>query len=214
MRARTISLLKLTAMAAALASIGSVLVGCGGGTKISPTLFNRLSRDARMAVYDRENDIVIAKSRLDEARRAGLQWRDEKSQLKDRSGRMEARIKKAGGKGLEAALKMVDARREYLTAMIKATDAQEKFARTEVAAGNARLEYTWKQQLVRFGLIREGVLEPLQASVKSAEEKARKAQRRELDLRTEAQKVFLNWKTAEEAYVAVSGDFDAGVWID
>src|SRR5262249_16527520 len=40
---------------------------CATEGEVSRTLYKRLPRDARMAIYDRENDLTIARSRRDEA---------------------------------------------------------------------------------------------------------------------------------------------------
>jgi hypothetical protein len=187
----------------------ALLSGCAATT--SP--FERLSRDARGAIYDRENDVVIARSRKDEAERGLQLLHEERNELKRRFGREQARLKKSGGHAAEAQVPN-DRRLEYLVAQERAFDGVLRHADTEIAAARARLELTRHQQLVRFGMEREAVLSSLQADVKSAEQRATLATRRELELKGEAQKRFAAWKSAEEAYVNATGDFDSGVWVD
>ncbi len=194
-----------------------VLVGCGGPqANIPKSLLIRLPRDARTAVYDHENDVVIAKSHRDEAVDMMHRLAAERSQLSDRQKRMETRLKKMGADAnrISLARKTLDAKREYLDAALKAADGQVDASNAEIASARARLELTKKQQLLRYGLASEQQLQPFEAAVKNAETHGRSADRRALDLKTTALKEFEKWKQNEEKYASATGDFDAGVWID
>lgn len=190
--------------------------GCATGEAgLTRDEIERMPRDARVAIYDGENDVVIAKSRRDEAllRRAAL--RREISELGDRADRTATRLKKAKlGDRVGAVKKAVSVHRDYLEAELTAVAAAVDATEEEVGASRARLELTRQRQLVRTGRVLASTVEAYEQHVKDLEKKTKEAQRKELDLRTSAQKVFEKWKAAEDAYARATGDWDSGIWID
>ena len=176
---------------------------------------DRMPREARLAIYDGENDVVIANSRRDEAlARVAATERDLKD-LDRRWDLSERRLKKAN-LGLRVALgrKMVHARRAYLKTEVGIAEAEVKAAAAEVETARARLELVRQRQLARTGRVLAATLGPYEKRVAAQEKQTRELDRRALDLRAEAQKVFEGWKKAEEDYASATGDFDTGIWID
>jgi hypothetical protein len=193
-----------------------LLAGCASeGGALSPAMLERLPRDARIAIYDRENDLTIAKSRRDEAEAMLADLARKKGELAQAVKTGESRLRKGGhGDRVGGLRKMADARREFYDAQAKTARASLKYAEAEIAAAGARLDQSRQQQLIRFGLQQESTLLPFDAEVKTREKEATLAQRKELEARAEQQKVFTDWKSAEEQYASSTGDFDAGIWID
>jgi hypothetical protein len=188
---------------------------CATEGELSRTLYKRLPRDARMAIYDRENDLTIAKSRRDEALAQLAEIGRRKDELSQALKTGEARLKKSGhGERSGGLRKMAGARRAFYDAQAKTAKMAMKYAEAEIDAATARLEQARQQQLIRFGLAQESTLVPFDATVKQREKDATQAQRQELDARAQQQQVFTNWKAAEEQYASSTGDFDAGIWID
>ena len=191
-------------------------VGCAGPkAHLSADLIERLPMEGRVAIYDRENDVTIAKNRRDEARASIERLEEELAQLSERQKRAEARLAKMGFAGRSGQLRsMVDARKGYLQAQLRVAEAQLDGADLEVTASQARLEQARQRQLVRFGLAPETDLGAFDAEAERLDKRSREAERKEADVRAQAQKVFLNWKLAEDAYVGATGDHDAMVWVD
>ncbi len=201
-----------------LAMVLACVVGAGcAGPKahLTADLIERLPTEGRAAIYDRENDVTIAKNRRDEAQGSIERIEEELAQLSERLKKAEARLAKMGFGGRAGQLRsMVDARKGYLEAQLKVAEAQLEGADLEVAASQARLEQAKERQLVRFGLAPETGLGAFDAEAERLDKRSREAERKEADVRAQAQKVFVNWKLAEDAYVAATGDHDAMVWVD
>jgi hypothetical protein len=188
---------------------------CATEGELSHTLYLRLPRDARMAIYDRENDLTIARSRRDEALAQLAEIGRRKDELSQALKTGDTRLKKSGHSDRSSGLhKMGEARRAFYDAQAKTAKMAMKYAEAEIEAATARLDQTRQQQLIRFGLAQESTLVPFDAEVKQREKDATAAQRMELDARAQQQQVFTNWKAAEEQYASSTGDFDAGIWID
>ena len=57
-------------------------------------------------------------------------------------------------------------------------------------------------------------LKRYEANVERLEKRFSEVERRKFDLRADAQKVFEQWKNAEEEYAKATGDYDSCVWLD
>ncbi len=200
---------------AMMAALVAVAACAGPKAKLSADLIERLPTEGRVAIYDRENDVTIAKNRRDEAKGSIERIEEELVQLSERLKRAEARLAKMGFGGRSSQLRsMVDARKGYLEAQLKVAEAQLEGTELEVSASQARLEQAKQRQLVRFGLAPETDLGAFDAEAERLDKRSREAERKEADVRAQAQKVFVNWKLAEDAYVTATGDHDAMVWVD
>lgn len=200
-------------LALALAVLGAACAA--PKAKIPPELLERLPAEGRAVIYDRENDLVIAQNRRDDARRGIERIDEEIDEHAARVERSEKRLAKMGFSARVAALKqMAEAQRGYLEAQLEIARATLALAEAEIEAAGARLEQARQRQLVRFGLAPEARMASFDAAAESLDKRVREAERKEADLRAAAQKVFENWKLAEDAYARSTGDHDALVWLD
>jgi hypothetical protein len=199
----------------AAAALGSVGAGCAAPkAAISAELIARLPYDGRAAIYDRENDVTIARDRRDDARLQVERLDNEIDELSARWNRTEQRLNKIGGGARIGACRyMFEAKKSYLKAELKYAEADVDYEDEEVKAALARLEKARSAQLVRYGLAPESKMAPFDQAERVANDKAKAAEKRKSDLRVEQQKAFDAWKAAEDSFFA-TGDFDAGIWID
>jgi hypothetical protein len=190
--------------------------GCGGSNlNLTQDEVDRMPYESRLTIYDGENDVVIARSRRDEATRQIVALKHESDDLDKRLDRSIERFKKAKQNDRISPLKKaISARQKYLSAQISTSEAAVRSADVGIAVARARLDAVKQRQLARTGRATAATIEEYEAKVASLQKWEKETQRRELDIRVEAQKVFETWKQAEEEYARATGDFDSGIWID
>jgi hypothetical protein len=191
-------------------------VGCGGITaNLSDELFRRLSHDDRAAIYERQNEVTIAYSRRDEAQLQVSANKTRLNELDDRWARCRTRLEKANQSArIDVAKKMKDTQNAFLDDQLRIAELHLRFRDSEIDAARARLELAKQRQLVKSGLAAEKTLDAFDKLARDTEEEARNAEHKELEVRAEAQKKFLEWKAAENDYARNSGDYDSLIWID
>jgi hypothetical protein len=202
---------------AVLALLSLALVGsaCGSRPRVEPQAIRRLPRDARQAVYEAENDVVIAKNRRDEARLELARLDDERDAARAQWKRSEERLKKSGGGDrIGKARHVLDARLSYLSAEEETADAALDRADVEVDLARARVEEERFAQAVRYGVAPEAGLAVFQGQVKKLDDAARGAEKKQLDLHAKAIKAFEVWKDAAVEYARATQDLDTGVWLE
>ena len=179
-----------------------VLCACGGiQASLPEELWQRLSKEDRLAIYERENAVVIAQSRLDEARLLIRQTKERINQLGDRYSRCKARLEKTNQSArIDGVKKMRDAQEAFLDDQLSIAEAHVELRKKEIDAARAVVELQKARQLVKSGLASEKTIEDFERAARDAAEVAKKAERQELDLRAESQKKFLDWKAAEAEY--------------
>ena len=200
-----------------LAMLAVALVGsaCGSQPQVEPQAIRRLPHDARQAVYEAENDVVIAKNRRDEARfeiaRLGAECGAARAQWE----RSQERLKKAGGGDrVGKARHVLDAHLSYVSAEEDAADAALDRADVEVDLARARAEQVRFAQAVRYGIAPEAQMVVLDGEVTKLDEAARAAEKKQLDLHVKAIKAFEVWKQTAIEYARATKDFDTGVWLE
>jgi hypothetical protein len=182
--------------------------------RLTADVLARMQREARVEIYDRENDLAIARGKEDDAR---LRIEALGAQLEglDKYGAgVRARLAKLGGDKATRWDPALSARRAYLVAQRRLAEASRALAEENVTAAHARLEQTRQRQLVRTGRALASSLAPFDASVGASEKRLRELERRDQDLRLEAEKAFETWKGAEDEFARATSDYDTGVWID
>jgi hypothetical protein len=200
-----------------LSLLVAAIVGsaCGSQPKVETQVLRRLPHDARQAVYEAENDVVIAKNKRDEARLEIARLRAERSDARAQWDRSEERLKKGGGGDrLDRARHVLDAHLSYVSAEEDAADAGLDRADVEVDLARARAEQVRFGQGVRYGVAPEAQLAILDERVKKLDDEARAAEKKQLDLHAKAIRVFETWKQAAMEYARATHDFDTGVWLE
>ena len=190
--------------------------GCVPQAQLSPDVVVRLQRDARVEIYDRENDLAIARGRADDVRVRQEQVRRQLDELEGFTKQVKARLAKNENGAEQAASfgRTLAAKRAFLLVQLRQLDAQLAAAEAQSGVAYARLEQTRQRQLVITGRALQSSLERFDQSVEAADERVRDAERREADARLEAERAFGNWKAAEDEYARSTGDYDTGIWID
>ena len=197
-----------------LSLVVAMLAGCAAPTaQLSPEMLARLQRESRIEIYDRENDVVIARNKQDEARRRVSLLSSEIETLGERAKKMEMRAVKAGGPALASLQKTVTARRGYLEAQKHLAEMQLAVAENRVEVASARLEQTRQRQLIRTGRALQPSILPFDARVELLEKQLADRERREADMHLGTEASFEVWKSAEDAYAKATGDYDTGIWL-
>jgi hypothetical protein len=182
---------------------------------VSPELYQRLSKDDRSGLYERENDVTIAVSRRDEARLIVRATERRLDELSAQWRRCKERLERSNQSArIDGAEKLVDTHRSYLKDQLRIAEAHVDFRESEIIAARARLELQRQRQLVKSGLSGESSLESFESRAKDKEQTSKDLDHKEQELRADSQKRFLEWKAAESEYARASGDFDSLVWID
>lgn len=196
-------------------ALSVALLGCASRPHVEPQTLRRLPHDARQAVYEAENDVVIAKNGRDEARAELARLDAERDAARAQWKRSEQRLEKSGGGGrVDQAHHVLDARLAYLSAEEDAAEAALDRAEIEVELARARAEEVRFAQAVRYGVAPEAQLAGFQAQVKKLDDRARGAEKKQLDLHAKAITAFEAWKQAAVDYARATQDLDTGVWLE
>src|SRR5205814_6873095 len=130
---------------------------------LPPDVLARMERDARIEVYDRENDVAIARGRQDQVRLRAAALRRELGELDEQGKRIAARLRKAGGGRAEKYERPLNSHRAFIEAQLRLADAARATAEIGVDGAVARLEQTRQRQLVRTGRAVAVTLQPFDA---------------------------------------------------
>jgi hypothetical protein len=190
---------------------------CGtSSSSLSRAERDRLPRDARQEIFDAENDVIIARNRLDEAGERLRALRVDLDQLVERQGRSEKRLSATpGGSSRVSALRQVTrAEQDYLESRQEVTESDVEVAEQEVVTARARLALVKQRQLVRIGKVPLASLKNFEKAIEAQEGKGKQRRASSLDLRSKAQARLDAWKAAQEGYARQTGDFDSGIWIE
>jgi hypothetical protein len=199
----------------ALAFCALGLVACSSLHADLPVeLVYSLPRDERITIYDAENDVVISRSREDDAKLEIAKLHRDLDALSDLWDRAKDRLEKAHADRVGKARDMYDAKRRYLKESLDVAEAGLETAEAQTSAANTRLELARARQLVRLGLLGESKVKAFEDAAESVDKKAKAAERSEVSKHVDSQKSFTAWKDAEDAYARATGDFDSLVWVD
>jgi hypothetical protein len=201
---------------ALLAVVVAAAAGCAGPeAQIPADVLLRMQAEARTEIYDRENDVAIARNRADDLRLRDAEIRRRKDDLDETAKRARARLTRLGGAARASKIdKPLSARRAYLDAQLRLLGAQRSVAEAQVAAARGRLEQARERALVRTGRALARSMKPFDDAVEALEKKLRDAEHRQQDLRLECEKSYEAWKGAEDEYAAATGDRDTAVWVE
>jgi len=191
------------------------LAACGGmHADLQPELVYSLPRDERVTIYDAENDVVISRSREDDAKLEIAKLHRDLDALSDLWDATKGRLEKSHADRVAKARDTYDAKKKYLKESLDVEESALDTAEAQTESANARLELARARQLVRLGLMVQSKIKEFEDYADSTEKKAKAADKREVGKRVDSQKSFTAWKDAEDAYARATGDFDSLVWVD
>ena len=196
-------------------ALAVALSACAGPqAEIPPDVLQRMQTEARAEIYDRENDLSIARNRLDEARARSQAVRRERDELDEAANRTRARLAKAGGERESRVQKPIAARRSYLDAQLRQLAALQDVCEAQADAADGRLEQTRQRELVRTGRALAKSMKVFDKNVEALDKRVAARERREGDIRLETEKAYEVWQAAASEYAKATGDWDSAVWTD
>ena len=199
----------------AVACLGAFLWACSGPQANVPAdVLLRMQSEARTEIYDRENDLSIARDRLDEARDREAAVRRERADVDEAQKRLKVRLGKAGGDREGKVGKSIDAHRSYLDAQLRQLSALQDVYAAQADAAHARLEQTRQRELVRTGRELAKSMKAFDKNVEAQEKRVASRERREGDIRLETEKAYEAWQAAAGEYAKTTGDWDSAIWTD
>jgi hypothetical protein len=193
--------------------LGAEVLSACGGSSLSNTIdedkLKEMSRDGQVWIFDAENEIVVALDRLDESE-------DFKVKNKRELSDAEQALKSAEKRNSRLGVEMAEAWIQYLEAMDDWADARIDGNKVGVVVALALVELAKAQVINREDLLggKGFSIKDYQDQynqLKNDSEKERKVAR---DKRKIARKLEEKWWKLRERFVAQTGDYDSGLWIE
>jgi hypothetical protein len=204
-----------------LAAFGPVLAvaltaGCGAGAiELTREEYDRLPREYRQEIFDAENDVVIARNRFDEATERAASAERALTDLGPKWERTSQRLSRSRLSAMvPSAHNVYDMNVACATALVDVAHAAIRKAEVDARLSRARLHLVRQRQLARIGRATLASLKPLEDAVADLERSLKVASSEEVESRARVQTRLNAWKSAEDRYVAATGDYDTGVWGD
>jgi len=197
----------------ALLVIAAAVIGGCGSTSLDNTIdadkLKDMSRQGQLWVFDAENGIVVALDRLDEAR-------DELYRILRELKVAERRIEAAEKRRKRLLVDVAEAWEKHLESLERWARANVRVERFGVLVARATVELA-KAQVIQ----REDLLAGKDFDVKTYQEQYQELREEYLrrkkivrKMRQRARKLEARWRSLRRRYVAQTGDYDSGLWID
>lgn len=196
----------VSVMVAALAG------GCGSGTiseKVDMDKLKDMSRQGRLWIYDAENEIVVALDKLDEAK-------DHLSRIRRQIKRAQRGVERAEKRKNRLGVQVAEAWLAHLEAMEDWAEENIDLQRIGVLVALATVELA-KAQVIN----REDLLGGKDFDMKDYKEQYESFRQEYIDeisrikkLRQRARKREKKWWKLRQSFVAETGDYDSGLWIE
>jgi hypothetical protein len=187
------------------------LAACGGPSaslRVSEKVVAQFPPDARLSVYDAENEIIIALDLRDAARDKVASVESDIARAKSS---LDAAKRRGGGDGpARARVDWHEVRRDHAELLVDVAEVRVICARAGLELAKAKL-------VVQFDVLGEDKKFSVKAFQKQHErcnENLAKRQSKADKLRDQAKKAEGQWRKAREDFVARTGDHDHGLWID
>lgn len=185
--------------------------GCGGAIDyvVDPDYLKEVSREGQRWIYDAENEIVVALDKLDEAKDIRLKTRRRIRAAEKAVERAEKRNKRLGVEVAEAWL-------SYLELLEEWTEDNIDLMRLGVVVARATVEQAKAQVINREDLLggKGFAMGDYKEQYNTLKDEFDKERRRVKKLRKRARKRNKKWWTLRRRFVAQTGDYDSGLWID
>jgi hypothetical protein len=187
----------------------------GGGIELTREEYDRLPREYRQEIFDAENDLVIARNRLDEATDRKAAAERALADLEPKWQRMSRRMSNPRQSAMiPKARHVFEMNVACASALVDVTHAAIRKAEADIRVNRAHLQLVRQRQLARIGRATVASLKPFEDAVANLEGSVKEATAEETEYRTRVQARLNAWKSAEDDYVATSGDYDTGIWSD
>jgi len=196
-----------------LGLIASILFAGCSGSSLSYTVdvakLKDMSREGQIWIYDAENEIVVALDRLDEAKDDLALIRHRKKQAEDS---LEAAEKRNNRLGVE----MADEWIKYLEAMERWAKARIKAAQVGITSALAAVELAKAQVINREDLVggKGFSIRDFQEQHESWKKDFEAERKNTNRLRKAARDLETKWWTLRKRFIAQTGDYDSGLWIE
>jgi len=197
-----ITIVVLTALLAA---------GCGGGLShtVKDSYLKEMSRQGQLWIFDAENEIVVALDKLDEAK-------DTMLGIKRRIKEAQKGVDRAEKRGSRLGVEVAEAWLAHLESLEEWAEDNIDLRRFDILVARATVELA-KAQVIN----REDLLGGKGFDMKDYQEQYNRlrdefnAMKTKVDkLRKRARKREKKWWTLRERFVAQTGNYDSGLWID
>jgi hypothetical protein len=190
----------------------ALLLACGGSGLsyvVADKKLDDMSRQGQLWVYDAENEIVVALDQLDEAR-------DELRDIRYRIEKADKSVKRADKRGKPLGVEVAEAWLEYLEDLETWAEAQVKWRRLGVILARATVELAKAQVIQREDLLggKDFDLADYREQYADFEQAMQKRGKRLAALRKKARRKEVQWWRIRHRFVAQTGDYDSGLWID
>lgn len=195
---------------AALASL-STLAACGSSLSytIDKSRLREASRRGRLWVYDAENEIVVALDRLDEAK-------DELRKVRLRIKKAERAIERAEKRGRRSGVQVAEAWLVHLESLEDWAKLNVRLHRFGLRVARAAVELAKAQVIQREDLLggKDFNVKDFQAQYDELKKRFDRARKRVRKRRRLARKKEQRWWRMRRSYVAQTGDYNSGLWIE
>ncbi len=195
-----------------------LLAGCGGGLlRLPDSALLGLPAEGRRWVFDAENAVVVA---LDGVDVAGEGLREAETQVAraDKGLKVAQTKNQAGGdrQGAELGVQAAQAQLAAANGQRELAEEQIRLAREKVKKARADLELDKARLVTTYDLVavRGFSLQPYEAQVQDTARRVESAQKQTDALAHKLQEQQEQTQNARQRYIAKTGDFDSGVWLD
>ena len=193
--------------------VATALLAGACGESLSHTVdmdkLKEMSRQGQLWIFDAENEIVVALDKLDEAK-------DQLEQVKQRMKASERSLSAAENRNSRGAVEMAEQNIKYLEAMEVWGKGRIDALRKGVTAAQAGVELAKAQVINREDLLGGKGFD--MGNYQQQYEELKKEYERELKrtnkLRKTARIEEQKWWTLRRRFIAQTGDYDSGLWID
>jgi hypothetical protein len=188
-----------------------VLVGCGGPLSytVDSDKLKDMSRQGQLWIYDAENEIVVALDKLDESK-------DNLLQIKRKLKAAERGLEVAEQRNNRPAVEMAEQWIRHLESMETYSKERIEAHRLGVTVAQAAVELAKAQVINREDLLggkgfeMKDYVEQYARLKKEYERELRRVNK----LRKTARVLEQKWWTLRRRFIAQTGDYDSGLWIE
>jgi chromosome segregation ATPase len=176
---------------------------------VDPDNLKEVSRQGQVWIYDAENEIVVALDKLDEAK-------DIMAKTKRRIKEAERSVELAEKRNNRLGVEVAEAWLAYLEALEEWSEENIELMRLGVVVARATVELAKAQVINREDLLggKGFDMGDYKEQYTSLKDEFDTEHKRVKKLRKRARRRNKKWWTLRRRFVAQTGDYDSGLWID
>lgn len=192
--------------------LGMLWLGCGAASisdTVDPDYLKDMSRQGQLWVFDAENEIVVALDKLDEAR-------DDLSRIRRMIRLAERGVERAEKRDNRLGVDVAEAWLSHLESLEDWADENIELQRLGIVVARATVELAKAQVINREDLLggKDFDMRDYQEQYNSLKARFDRKQKRVDKRRKRARQREQKWWTLRRRFVAQTGDYDSGLWID